>query len=145
MPRVPRLSIEQRVAIVRLYFCNGKNASLTVSLFRRHYPNYKTLCSSTVLRVVPKFVEHGTVQDRLKTNCGRKKTVQRWHHCSENVADPNSEHVRVFVCVCVCQDVMFQGYSEYFCMGCDNVAEMISYCIVCMGLSKSTLKSEMGL
>eukprot|EP00731_Ephydatia_muelleri_P014451 Em0008g171a len=30
----------------------------------------------TVLRVVSKFVEHGTVQDRLKTNCGRKKTVQ---------------------------------------------------------------------
>ena len=76
MPRVPRLSIEQRVAIVRLYFSNGKNAYLTVSLFRREYPNYRTLCSSTVLRVVSKFVEHGTVQDRLKTNCGRKKTVQ---------------------------------------------------------------------
>ena len=73
MPRVPRLSIEQRVAIVRLYFSNGKNAYLTVSLFRREYPNYRTLCSSTVLGVVPKFVEHGTVQDRY---CGRKKTVQ---------------------------------------------------------------------
>ncbi|KAL5468869.1 hypothetical protein EMCRGX_G029995 [Ephydatia muelleri] len=69
------MSIE-RVAIVRLYFSNGKNAYLTVSLFRREYCNYRTLCSSTVLRVVPKFVEHGTVQDRLKTNCGRKKTVQ---------------------------------------------------------------------
>ena len=76
MPRVPRLSIEQSVAIVRLYFSNGKNAYLTVSLFRGKYPNYRTLCSSTVLRVVSKFVEHGTVQDRLKTNCGRKKTVQ---------------------------------------------------------------------
>eukprot|EP00731_Ephydatia_muelleri_P014100 Em0007g1410a len=31
---------------------------------------------STVLRVVSKYVEHGTVQDRLKSNCGRKKTVQ---------------------------------------------------------------------
>ena len=96
MPRVPRLSIEQRVAIVRLYFSNGKNAYLTVSLFRREYPNYRTLCSSTVLRVVSKFVEHGTVQDRLKTNCGRKKTVQVprnvWHHCSENATDPNYEH-----------------------------------------------------
>ena len=61
---------------MRLYFSNGKNAYLTVSLFRTEYPNYRTLCSSTVLRVVPKFVEHGTVQDRLKTNYGRKKTVQ---------------------------------------------------------------------
>ena len=61
---------------MRLYFSNGKNAYLTVSLFRREYPNYRTLCSSTVLKVVSKFVEHGTVQDRLKTNCGRKETVQ---------------------------------------------------------------------
>ena len=61
---------------MRLYLSNGKNAYLTVSLFWRKYPNYRTLCSSTVLRVVSKFVEHGTVQDRLKTNCGRKKTVQ---------------------------------------------------------------------
>ena len=61
---------------MRLYFSNGKNAYLTVSLFQREHPNYRTLCSSTVLRVVPKFVEHGTVQDRLKTNYGRKKTVQ---------------------------------------------------------------------
>ncbi|KAL5494233.1 hypothetical protein EMCRGX_G015522 [Ephydatia muelleri] len=38
--------------------------------------SYRTLFRSTVLRVVSKFVEHGTVQDRLKTNCGRKKTVQ---------------------------------------------------------------------
>ena len=97
MPRVPRLSIEQRVAIVRLYFSNGRNAYLTVSLFRREYPNYRTLCSSTVLRVVSKFVEHGTVQDRLKTNKLWKKEncsggKERWHHCSENAADPNSEH-----------------------------------------------------
>ena len=76
MPRVPRLSIEQRVAIVKLYFSNGKNAYPIVSLFRREYPNCKTLCSSTVLRVVSKFVEYGTVQDRLKTNCRKKKTVQ---------------------------------------------------------------------
>ena len=76
MPRVPRLSIEQRVALMRLYFSNGKNAYLTVSLFQRQYPNYRTQCSSTVLRVLSNFVEHGTVQDRLKTNCGRKKTVQ---------------------------------------------------------------------
>ena len=76
MPRVPKLSIEQRVAIVRLYFSNGKNAYLTVSLFRREYPNFRALCSSTFLRVVSKFVDHGTVQDRLKTNCGRKKIVQ---------------------------------------------------------------------
>ena len=40
--------------------------------------------------------------------------------------------VCAFVCVCVCKDVMFSGYSEYFCMGCDNVVEMISYCVVCM-------------
>ena len=73
MPRVPRLSIEQRVAIVRLYFSNGKNAYLTVSLFRREYPNYRTLCSSTVLRVVSKFVEHGTVQDRLKKKLWKKE------------------------------------------------------------------------
>ena len=61
---------------MKLYFSNGQNAYLTVSLFWREYPNYRTLCNSTVLRVVSKFVEHGTVQDRLKTNCGRKKTVQ---------------------------------------------------------------------
>ena len=61
---------------MRLYFSNGKNAYLTVSLFQREHPNYRTLCRSTILRVVPKFVEHGTVQDRLKTNYGRKKTVQ---------------------------------------------------------------------
>ena len=61
---------------MRLYFSNGKNVYLTLSLFQREYPNNGTLCSSTVLRVVSKFVDHGTVQDRLKTNCGRKKTVQ---------------------------------------------------------------------
>ena len=81
---------------MRLYFSNGKNAYLTVTFFWREYPNYRTLCSSTVLRVVFKFVEHGTVQDRLKTNCGRKKNCsggkERWHNCSENAADPNSEH-----------------------------------------------------
>ena len=80
---------------MRLYFSNGKNAYLTVSLFRREYPNYRTLCSSTVLRVVPKFVEHGTVQDRLKTNCGRKKLFKCQGTLASllrNVADPNSEH-----------------------------------------------------
>ncbi|KAL5510290.1 hypothetical protein EMCRGX_G005813 [Ephydatia muelleri] len=61
MPRVPRLSIEQRVAIVRLYFSNGKNAYLTA-------------------------------ENELwkKENCSGAK--ERWHHCSENAADPNSEH-----------------------------------------------------
>ena len=61
---------------MRLYFSNGKNAYLTASLFQREYPNYRTLCSSTVLKVVSTSVGHGTVQDRLKTNCGRKKTIQ---------------------------------------------------------------------
>ena len=72
----PRLTVEQRAAIVRLYYESGKNTYLTVSKFRREYPAYTTLCRSTVLRFVSKFEEHGTMKDRLKQHCGRKKSVR---------------------------------------------------------------------
>ena len=74
--RAPRLTIEQRATIVRLYYENGKNANLTVSSFRRAYPAYRTLCRSTVFRLVAKFEEHGTMEDRLKGHCGRKKSIR---------------------------------------------------------------------
>ena len=67
--RAPRLTIE-------LYYENGKNANLTVSSFRRAYPAHRTLCRSTVLRLVAKFEEHGTMEDRLKGHCGRKKSIR---------------------------------------------------------------------
>ena len=73
--RIHRLTVEQRAAIVRLYYESGKNAYLTVSKFRREYPAYTTLCWSTVLRLVSKFEEHGAMEDRLKQHCGRKKSV----------------------------------------------------------------------
>ena len=69
------VTVEQRAAIVRLYYESGKNAYLTVSKFRREYPAHTTLCRSTVLRLVSKFEEHGTMEDRLKQHCGRKKSV----------------------------------------------------------------------
>ncbi|KAL5499963.1 hypothetical protein EMCRGX_G011440 [Ephydatia muelleri] len=74
--RAHRLTVEQRASIVRLYYKSGKNTYLTVSKFRTEYPAYTTLCQSTVLRFVSKFEEHGTMEDRLKQHCGRKKSVR---------------------------------------------------------------------
>ena len=74
--RAHRLTVEQRASIVRLYYESGKNTYLTVSKFRMEYPAYTTLCQSTVLRFVSKFEEHGTMEDRLKQHCGRKKSVR---------------------------------------------------------------------
>ena len=40
------------------------------------YPTNRTLVPSTALKVIAKLLEHGSVENRWKGNCGRKKTVR---------------------------------------------------------------------
>lgn len=75
MPPAHRLSIQQRSAIVKLFYENCKNANLTVRLFKRMYPGYRTLNRSTVLRIAAKFEEFGTVENLHKKRSGRKATT----------------------------------------------------------------------
>eukprot|EP00731_Ephydatia_muelleri_P008707 Em0004g1045a len=102
--RVPRaarahqLTVEQSAAIVRLHYESGKNAYLTVSKFRREYPAYTTLCRSTVLRLVSKHEEHGTMEDRLKLHCGMKKSSFSMNEYgsleSMNLRSPDNQSLR---------------------------------------------------
>ena len=71
-----RLTNAQKVSIVQLHLKNGGHASETVRQFKVLYPTNRTLVPSTVLKVVAKFLEHGSVENRWKGNCGRKKTVR---------------------------------------------------------------------
>ena len=77
MPLVARkawLTVEQITHILKLFYENGKNANLTVKLFSRDYPTYNTLSQNTVLLLVSKFEKHGTKEDLVQNNSGRKKT-----------------------------------------------------------------------
>ena len=70
-----RLTNAQKVSIVQLHLKNGGHVSETVRQFKVLYPTNRTLVPSTVLKVIAKFLEHGSVENRWKGNCGRKKTV----------------------------------------------------------------------
>ena len=76
MPLVARkawLTVEQITHILKLIYENGKNAT---KLFSRDYPTYNTLSQNTVLLLVSKFEKHGTKEDSVQNNSGRKKTVR---------------------------------------------------------------------
>lgn len=72
----PRLTVDQRSRIVKIFYESGKNARHTVRIFKSDYPMYKTLSHTTVLALVAKFENNGTVEDLAKKHSGRKKTVR---------------------------------------------------------------------
>ncbi|KAL5486542.1 hypothetical protein EMCRGX_G019037 [Ephydatia muelleri] len=71
-----RLTNAQKVSIVQLHLKNGGHVSETVRQFKVLYPTNRTLVPSTALKVIAKLLEHGSVENRWKGNCGRKKTVR---------------------------------------------------------------------
>lgn len=67
-----KYSLEERCEIIILYGENQRHLSNTARDFNIKYPDRSKICTSTVSRIVQRFIETGNVSDRKST--GRPRT-----------------------------------------------------------------------
>jgi transposase len=67
------VNLEERIALIRLYYANGNSAKAALRQFRVENPHVRNLCQTrTVVKLIRKFETTGSVKDLPWS--GRPKT-----------------------------------------------------------------------
>ena len=86
------MNIQQKIDIVRCYFESGKNATSTIRFYKKENHLIKDpFDSRTVMRIVQRFLDTGTVQDHERS--GRPSTSDEVvEEVRATIADVKAEH-----------------------------------------------------
>ena len=74
-----QFTVAQRIFMVNEYI-KTNSATQTKQRFRRRFPNVNAPAVKTIKRNYTKYLQHGTSQNRNKTNSGRSRTARSPHN-----------------------------------------------------------------